>query len=383
MINFYTTHIDDSLAPAEALEEINFFVHSQQLNANTIGIVHCHADFVDEGLLQAICDVLPFDTVGCTTTAIADDEASLQYGLEITILSSDDVSFHTSVSPPASAGMDYAMGTLYETLITSLSETPKLIIPFIPFLVTNGGDEFISRLSALSNYSIPFFGTLSISNEADYSRCYTIHNGRAYVDSAVLLSLSGNVVPRFTTTTVASEELLPIKGAITEVDKNLLISIDNIPAEEFLAQNGLSLDSIGKLSSLNLIVDLPTGEHLIRNCIGGDGKGSVYLTGHIPSLGTIGFAMINADAVVNSSRQIAEVAASAADGNGMLMYSCIARNWVLVDDTLAELNAIRDTVDERSHFLCCYSGGEIYPQVLPNGNIAATLQNSSYTVCLL
>jgi hypothetical protein len=383
MIHFYTTHIDESLVPAEALDEISFFIQSQHLHANTVGIIHCHADFIDEGILQAICDVLPFETVGTSTTSLANDEASLQDGLTLTVLSSDDVYFHTALSPAASEGLDYAMGTAYEDLTSSLTEVPKLIIPYIPFLITTGGDEFVSRLNALSNYSVPFFGTLPISTEADFSRCYTIYNGKAYTDSAVLLALSGNVVPRFITTTVASEELLPISGTITAVDKNLLISIDNMPAEEFIANSGLASEDVGVTSNLELVVDLPTGERLIRNQVTTDGKGGIFLTGHIPSLGKISFAKIDAGAVVRSSGIIADAAASAANGSGMLMYSCIARNWVLTGDTLAELDTIRNTVDERSRFSCCYSGGEIYPQVLPNGNIAATLQNSSFTVCLL
>jgi hypothetical protein len=383
MVHFYTTHIDDSLVPAEALDEISFFIQSHHLFANTVGIIHCHADFIDEGLLQAICDVLPFETVGCSTTSLADDEATLQYGLSLTILSSDDVYFNTALSPAASEGLDYAMGTVYEELTNSLTEVPKLIIPFIPFLISTGGDEFISRLNELSNYSIPFFGTLPISAESDFSRCYTIHNGRAYVDSTVLLAISGNIVPRFTTTTVTDEELLPITGKITEIDKNLLISIDNIPAEEFIINSGLTPEDVGTMSNLELVIDLPTGERLVRNRIANDGNGGVILTGHIPTLGKISFAKIDAGAVVRSSALVAEAAASAADGSGILMYSCIARNWVLTDDATAELDAIRNTVDERSRFSCCYSGGEIYPQVLPNGNIAATLQNSSYTVCLL
>ncbi|GHU64523.1 hypothetical protein AGMMS49983_10410 [Clostridia bacterium] len=385
MIHIYTTHVTDLLSQPEAIEEINFFIRSQLFYANTVGIIHCHADFVDDGQVQAICDILPFETVGCSTTSLANDEVSLQYGLTLTILTSNDVQFHTGVSPSSATGLDFAMGTLHDKVIVPLPERPKLLIPFIPFLVTIGGDEFISRLSALTDYSIPFFGTLPISAEADFSRCYTIHNGKAYVDAAVLLAISGNVIPRFITTGVSSGEYLDITGSVTAVEKNLLISIDNVPAESFLVNKGLvaAQGLLNTLSRLELIIDLPTGERLIRNIIAGDGQGGVYLTGHIPSLGSVYFAKTNAEIVVRTSREIAGSAAAAANGGGMLMYSCTARNWVLTKDTLEELDAIRSTVGERSPFSCCYSGGEIYPQVLPNGNIAATLQNSSFIVCLL
>ncbi|MDR0851715.1 MAG: FIST C-terminal domain-containing protein [Clostridiales Family XIII bacterium] len=385
MIHVYTTYVNDTLSPAEAIDEINYFVRAQPLYANTVGIIHCHADFVDDEHVQAICDVLPFETVGCSTTSLANDEVSLQYGLTLTILTSDDVQFHTGVSPSSAEGLDFAMGTLHNNVIASLPERPKLIIPFIPFLVTTGGDEFISRLNALTDYSIPFFGTLPISAETDYSRCYTIHNGRAYIDSAVLLAVSGNVTPRFITTVVASEEYLEVNGAVTAAEKNLLISIDNIPAEDFLVNNGLvfARGMLSTLSNLELIIDLPTGERLIRNCIAGNDSGGIYLTGHIPALGSIHFAKINAEFVVRTSREIAEAAANAANGGGMLMYSCTARNWILTENPLEELDAIRTTVGARSPFSCSYSGGEIYPQQLPNGNIAATLQNSSFIICLL
>jgi hypothetical protein len=384
MIQVYNTHIDDSLSQAAALDRFSFFIRSQQLYANTVGIIHCHADFVDDGLLQVISDILPFETVGCTTTSIADDEASVQYGLSLTVLTSDDVFFHTGISGPALKGIDSAMNHLYAEVIGQLPEKPQLIIPYIPFLPTLGGDEFISRLSELSDHSIPFFGTHPISAEADYSRCYTIYNGRAYIDSAVILALSGDAQPRFLTSTIASDEILPVSGTITSAEKNRLISIDNIPTTDFLVNNGLAVPGgFARLSNLQFVIDLPSGERRIRNVITDDGTGALLLTGQIPEFGKISFANINSNIVVSSSRALADAAANAAEGGGMLMYSCIARNWILTNNMLEELEAIRTAVDERSPFGCCYSGGEIYPQFLNDGTVVNTLQNSSLTILFL
>jgi hypothetical protein len=149
--------------------------------------------------------------------------------------------------------------------------------------------------------------------------------------------------------------------------------------------NGLSpsLGRIDTLSTLELVIDLPTGERLIRNCVAGDGQGGIFLTGYVPANAGISFARMNSDIVVNSSRALAGTAAEAAAGGGMLMYSCTARNWALTNNTLDELEAIRTAVDERSSFQCCYSGGEIFPYFAENGSRITTLQCSSYIICLL
>ena len=62
-----TFEIDDvQAAVAEILEQLQ-----SRLCQNSVGIISCYAEFIDSGVVEALCNQLPFDVVGITTIANA------------------------------------------------------------------------------------------------------------------------------------------------------------------------------------------------------------------------------------------------------------------------------------------------------------------------
>jgi hypothetical protein len=273
---------------------------------------------------------------------------------------------------------------LYNRIAAKFPGKPAMLMPFIPFLPNNGGDEFIEKLDALSG-SVPAFGTLAISNEPDYSRSYTFYNGECYVDAMALAVLIGGAAPEFLSVSVNEENILKQKAIITGVNRNVLQTINNMPAIQYLESIGLvkNGDVMG-LPAMPFVIYLEDGSILIRACIGPAGEGALILCGAVPLNSTNALATMGFEDVISSTESKVTEALAAAKGRGILMYSCAGRNWSLGMQPMAEHEKVEEclgTKDTPYHFV--YSGGEIFPSRLGGGRIVNHLQNDSLIICIL
>jgi hypothetical protein len=245
-----------------------------------------------------------------------------------------------------------------------------------------GGDEFIEKLDALSG-GIPAFGTLAISNEPDYSRSYTFYNGESYLASMALVTVVGDAAPEFLSVSVGEENILKQKAVITGVNRNILQTVNNIPAVNYLESIGIVKGGdVTGLQAMPFIIYLEDGSLLIRACIGGTGDGSLILCGAVPVNSTIALATMGFEDVVKSTEAKITEALAAAKGRGILMYSCAGRNWCLGMQPMAEHEKVKECLaDTPYHFV--YSGGEIFPSPLGGGRVVNHLQNDSLIICIL
>jgi hypothetical protein len=380
MLTAFTEEIDDvDAAVSELLGQLDV---DHTVLTNSLGIIHCFSDFVDSGVVKAVSEKLPFDTVGSTTISASSSAGLGQTGLSVTVLTSDDVRFVSGVSALVDGSVDAPLSELYNRIMAGLNEKPAMLMPFIPFLLNVGGDEFIEKLDALSG-GIPAFGTLGISNEQDYSRTYTFYNGESYPASMVLVALVGNVVPEFLSVSVNEENILKQKAVITGVDRNILRTINNMPAIEYLESIGLVKDGdVMGLPAMPFIIYLEDGSLLIRACIGGAGDGALILCGAVPVNSAIALATMGFEDVVSSTEAKVTEALAAAGGRGILMYSCAGRNWSLGMQPMAEHEKVKECLAKTPyHFV--YSGGEIFPSRLGDGRVVNHLQNDSLVICIL
>jgi hypothetical protein len=380
MFTAFTEEIDDvDAAVSELLGQLDL---DHKRLTNSMGIIHCFSDFVDSGVVKAISEKLPFDSLGSTTISTSASSILSGTGLSVTVLTSDDVQFITGVSGPVTDSADAPLTELYNRIVAGLSEKPAMLMPFIPFLINVGGDEFIEKLDALSG-GIPAFGTLAISNEADYSRSYIFYNGESYLASMALVAVVGNVTPLFLSVAVNEENILKQKAVITGVNRNILQTVNNIPAVNYLESIGIVKNGdVSGLQAMPFIIYLEDGSLLIRACIGGTGDGSLILCGAVPVNSTIALATMGFEDVITSTQTKVTEALAAAEGRGILMYSCAGRNWCLGMHPLAEHEKVKECLgDTPYHFV--YSGGEIFPSRLGDGRVVNHLQNDSLIICIL
>ena len=93
----HTTEVDDiELAVSEITKQID----SGEIKAHTVGFVFCHYEFIYSGVLKAVCNAFPFDTVGTMTTAQAINGISETFMLTLVVLTSDDALFSAKLTSP-------------------------------------------------------------------------------------------------------------------------------------------------------------------------------------------------------------------------------------------------------------------------------------------
>jgi hypothetical protein len=306
-------------------------------------------------------------------------------GLVLTVLTSDTVQFTSGVSGEVGDSAEAPVTELCQRLLEPLERKPALLLPFIPFIRTLGGDEFIAPIDECSG-GIPAFGTLSCSNEVGFTRCYTIRNGEYYPAALVLAALTGDVEPIFMNTSVTEETILKQKAVITGANRNIIKTINNINAMAYMESVGFAKDGkVAGMESVPLVVDLADGSRLVRANIGSNEKGEIMLCGAVPVNSTLAFAAQGyKDVVETAAEKAAEAAKAAGDARrGILMYSCAARYWALGIETRAEIEAVEAHIGGTASYQLVYSGGEISPQFLSNGKVVNHLQNNSLIICIL
>ncbi|MDR0652111.1 MAG: FIST C-terminal domain-containing protein [Synergistaceae bacterium] len=381
MFTAFTEEIDDAgTAVSEILDQLGL----DRLMSNSVGILHCSCDFDESDVVRELCGRLPFDVVGSTSMSVQVPGVKSQLALIVTVLTSDDVKFISGVSSPISDDLNEPVTELYGRVIGSMPEKPALIMPFVPFMVSIGGDEFIEKINELSGHQIPAFGTLSISNEEDFSRTYTIYNGEFYPTSLALLGLVGNVAPMFFSAAVPEDKILKQKAIVTEVNKNILKTVNYMPAVSYLESIGLAKDgNVAGFESMPFVIKLNDGSFLTRACITASPDGGLILCGSIPVDSTLAIATMGPEDVIATTEEKVREAVAKSEGRGMIMYSCVARSWMLGTKVMAEHDKVGEVIGDSVPYHFVYSGGEIFPAFLEDGNISNQLQNDSMIICVL
>jgi hypothetical protein len=257
-------------------------------------------------------------------------------------------------------------------------------MPFIPFMKNVGGDEFVEKLDSLSG-GIPAFGTLAISNEPDLTKIYTIYNGHSYAASMVLVALVGPVDPIFLSASVNEETILKQKALITGVNRNVLQTINNMPAITYVKSLGLVKKDgdVTGLATVPFIVHLADGSSLVRAPLGSTEDGGIALCGAVPANAALALASMNREDVINSTAGKVQEALEKARGRGILMYSCASRSWALGLQITLEHEKVEECVAGKAPYHFVYSGGEISPSFLDKGKVVNHLQNYSLIICIL
>ena len=382
MFTAFTEEIDDAeTAVSEILNQLDL---DGGLLSNSVGILHCSCDYDESDVVRALCGHLPFDVVGCTSMSVQVPGIKSQLALTVTVLTSDDVKFVSGVSSHISDYLNEPMTEVYGRVIGNMPEKPALIMPFIPFMMNIGGDEFVEKINELSERQIPAFGTVSISNEQDSSRGYTIHNGEFYPASAVLLALAGSVDPMFFSAAVPEDKILKQKAIVTEVSKNILKTVNYMPAVAFLESIGLAKDgNLTGFESMPFVIKLNDDSVLTRACISSTPDGEVILCGSIPIDSTLSIATMGAEDILTTTAEKVREALAKSGGRNMIIYSCAARSWMLGTKVMAEHDKVDECIGDAAVYHFVYSGGEIFPTFLKDGSISNQFQNDTMIICAL
>ena len=376
-----TLELDEpEIAVSEILAQLEFEKNSL---TDSVGFLTCSYDFVEAGIVEAVCEALPFDVVGCTTLTNADNEEAGTMLLCLTVLTADDCHFVAAVTDSLKEDFEDKVNKAVRDAESELGQSPKLAIAFLPIFGV-GGEIMLSALDKSLN-GTPLFGTVACdSDTANYSNTYTIHNGETYKDRISFLLISGNVTPRFVVTSTSEQNLRKQQAVITSSDGCLLKKVNNLSAKEYFESIGLAGKGVEGMSSIPFVVDYNDGTQPVARAIYGLNEDGTALCGGImPEGSTLYIGLMDVKDILFTAENSLKNLLANDNLNGIIMFPCLGRNMVLAMDNFAEIDVVKNTIGGQLPWHLAYSGGECCPVYDKAGLPLNRFHNFTFICCAI
>jgi hypothetical protein len=361
MIRFltsFTLETDDPLIAAnDILKQLD---PEHSLLKNSVGLLFCSLDFVLSGVTEAVCKALSFEIIGSTTQGIAVPGAMNENMLAVMVLTSDEVFFSAGVSEPLGMDGENRVQELYKRLSENRESSPSLMLichanpDYFP------GDKAAEVLDHVSG-GIPLFGTNAL-NETFFNRIpLIIHNGTSYSDRLALILVDGTVESRFHVKSLPAMNIYSQPAIVTEVQDNRLISINNIPAIEFMEKFGLLSEAKtnAMIYGFPLLIDNHDGTGSKPCAIHNIENGGLYCGSAIAKGAVLKLVSQIQEEVLHDSAHLAELIKKEDGKKGYLIFSCFGRSAPLVD-LKDEMGLFQKHLEGKS-YMFVYAGGEFCP----------------------
>jgi hypothetical protein len=353
-----TFEMDDSpLAADEILKQLDT---ENSLLKNSAGFLFCSLGFVSSGAAAAVSRALPFESIGCTTHGTAIPGIMGENMLAAAVLTSDDVSFRTGLSGPLDADGETRIRELYGRLSGSPEYSPSLMLACHSNPAHFPGDRVVDILDRVSG-GTPLFGTNALDETLEKRTPLVICNGNSYSDRLALITVYGAVESRFAVKSLPAMNIYSKPAVVTGVQDNRLISINGIPAVEFMEKLGIvSKNRINAVYGFPLLVDNHDGKGPKSCAIHSIEDGGVLRCGSTIVEGAV-LKLVSQmqDEVLRSSEQLAESIKKEGGKNPHLIFSCFGRSAPLVD-MKDEMELFQKHL-EGTPYAFVYSGGEFCP----------------------
>ena len=379
----YTFELDDhDLALNEIKEQLDKKI---TLLDNTVGVVMCHPEFIVTGAVKSICEGLPFDIAGVTTSSQAVNDAVGELMLTIFVMTADDVQFRTGVTDDLTEGLEGPVKAAYEKAAAGTSGSPKLALVFPPFGGMHAGDAYVRSWEKLVP-NTPVFGLYAIDDTATFSESQTLYNGVDYEVAMPFVLCYGNIEPRFIIATFTEENAVSSKAEVTKADGNCVYEINHDTAIRYFEDKGLAenftftpfmIDFLGREDY--------DGVPVVRAFAMFTGEGAAVFYGNIDEGSTITLLKYDTDGILSATRQKVAEVNEMQDINGAFLCSCVARRAALIgaNKPLLELQSAKDTIDADIPFMMGYAGGEICPTSVRNGVPTNRFHNYSLVILVV
>lgn len=386
MVRMITTHTDEIDDVEQAVAEILAQIEAAGgLDAHSVGILSCYAEFIDSGVVAALCEALPFDTVGATTLASAVGGAAGLMQLSLAVLTSDEATFSTAYTAPLSEQAGKApIAAAYRAAAAGHAQPPALVLMYMPLLPDVAG-ELLWQWLAEEAGPAPVFGTLSCDHTVEFTETYTIYNGQTSREAMALLMIHGDIHPRFFVTAIAEEKIQKERALITASDGYLLREVNDMPVLAYMQTLGLVRDDgLEGMRALPFVIDYGDGgQPVARAILRITEEGHAVCCGFMPEGARLGIGSIDHAEILTSAEDVVCKALAEPDAHVMLAFTCLVRNYTLGGDTMAELDRVQACAQGRGvSFLASYSGGEACPVKTAEGKLVNRFHNFTFTACV-
>jgi hypothetical protein len=216
----------------------------------------------------------------------------------------------------------------------------------------------------------PLFGTNALDETFENRTPLIMYNGSSYSDRlALILVCGGAAESRFNIKSLPALNIYSKPALVTGVQGSKLISINNMPAVEFMEKLGIiSGNKVNAVYGFPLLVDNNDGMGPKSCAIHSIENGGVLRCGSAIAKGaTLKLVSQMREEVLHNSEQLIESIKKEEDKTNHLIFSCFGRSAPLVD-LKEEMELFQKRMGGRP-YMFVYSGGEFCPVHDKHGEI--------------
>jgi hypothetical protein len=357
------------------------------LFASSVGLLYCAQEFVEAGVVKALCERLPFPVVGANTFAGATEQGGGPLTLSLAILTSDDISFSVWLSEPLGntpESMDEALRRLDRNLREHHSGKAQFYLTYFPHSFSVSGEDILRRLDEILDKP-PLFGSLPIDYTTDIREPRVLFAGESYSDRIAVIGLHGDVRPKFFQTAINEQNFLLRKAVVTSSEGCYIKEINGRSAICYLEKLGLAKD--GKIEGIHilpiLLCDNDGTPRTVRIIQKETAEGYIQTSSQIPPASVIRIGTIDYNSVMKSAEKILTEVLSERS-SCLIMSSCMSRNIAIGLDYMAEINLLGSIIGTTAPYIFMYSGGEICPvREKDSGLLLNRFHNTMFVICAL
>ncbi|MDR0696126.1 MAG: FIST C-terminal domain-containing protein [Christensenellaceae bacterium] len=358
-----TTELDDvDLAIKE--------IHDGLQKSGTIlkyaaGIITCHAEFVHYGITERLCKSLPFNIVGTTTNASSLPGQIDTIQLSLSVLTSDTVQMIAVATGELTVeNSDEQLKNAYNEAISKLTGNikPKMMITFGPLMTVLSGEDLVDKLTVITD-GLPIYGSISLDHNDDYHQAQTIYNGTPSFTKLNFLLLAGDFDFKFKCASISPACIILTNAIITKSNGSILMEVNDMKVKEYFRTLGLitANDTLEGSNIIPFVLDYKDGtEPVVRAIFMLDENEHAVCGGNMPVGSSLSIGSLNRDDVLSTTKNLVQQIIAEDNPSCIYLFSCIARNFALGVDMLAEMNMV-DPLMKNVPYHFSYAGGEICP----------------------
>jgi hypothetical protein len=384
MVKMYTartSEIDDiGLAISEIKSQIDF----SALKKNSGGIFFCHLDYIESGVVKALCDELPFNVIGMTSMAGADEHGYGLYDLTLTVLTSDEVSFEAGMTENINQGNYKAeVDKLYKQVRKNVSDDPVLIFTFMPYIMDVSGYEVVAVMDEVC-HGIPMWGSITNNIDFNYELVQTVCNGKWLPGAVAMMFVNGPVKPEYIVSSIPERNISNNRAIITKSNGAILQEVNNMPILDYLKNIGLIITKDNITTTPLMVYYGDATEPVALGFYTLFEDGSVLTGGEMPEGTSFAVGSIDSEGIYESAKIGLDKITDNKNRNATLMFPCVTRYIMLAPDQEGELRLIEERMAESGGpFMMGYSGGEICPMPGQDGKLYNRFHNYTFCACIL
>jgi hypothetical protein len=380
MLNAHTLEIDDAeLARQEILAQLDL----SGLAKNSVGLISCHHEFIDNGIVRDLCAALPFEVIGLTTMVTLVSGKYDMYMLGLTVLTSDEVVFKTvSTAELTYQNCAEEINRAYSQGRAGFPADPALILTVFPFLKDTSASLLLKHLDQAGG-GAPVWGTVVSDDDMSFGAAQTICNGISSASALVMILLYGPVNPRFIMTALPDRNVSPRRVVVTESDGYVVKTVNDLPLKDFFKSMGIAVLKEGPdATAVPIMLNYGDGTPSVASAFYNfypDGSGLAGV--EVPQNATFSLGEIDYDGIIETAGQSLTQALSAENIGGMLMFPCVTRYVMTSPRSADEMQLVVERIAGKFPYMLAYSGGEVCPAPGADGKLHNRFHNYTFVAC--